>query len=328
MARQKLGLIIAAAAVTSLALTACTAQTTPAADDDGTSPTASLGAVALSFPAPSQVPIWSEVLELMPDLVGEAGYEFLSDDPNLDTQVQVSDWQAWIQRGDVKAIMGYPASADALVPVTAEAAAAGIPVLGYTLPWEGTEGVLISDGYADGFQVGADAGEWAAEQFGADTDIAVTVLGYWDNDFGRERSTGLEEGFSSVVPNAVINEVVATNLDEGYSGVQNALAAAPDTKVWLAFDAASGLGAYQALLDSGVAEDAADTLLGSLDVDTQVAQVLMDESTFWRVAYGATAADIAAVCAELLIAAAEGDPQDGELVQRRVTADNAVEFAG
>ncbi|GAA2240184.1 substrate-binding domain-containing protein [Herbiconiux moechotypicola] len=323
MARQRTVWAAAATAALALTLTAC-------ASGGSAEPTSteSRGAVALSFPAPSQVPIWSEVLELMPALVAEAGYEFVSDDPNLNSQVQVSDWQAWIQRGDVKAIMGYPAAADALVPVTAEANAAGIPVLGYTLPWEGTAGVLLSDGYADGYQVGVDAGEWVAETYGTDAAVPVTLLGYWDNDFGRERSTGLSEGLLSVVPNAVVNEVVAPTLDDGYSGVQNALAAAPDTKVWLAFDAASGLGAYQALLDSGVSETAEDTLLANLDVDTQVAQVLADPDTFWRVSYGATAADIAALSAELLIAAAEGEPQDGELVQRRVTADNAAEFAG
>ncbi len=56
-------------------------------------------------------------------------------DPQFKVEQQVQDWKAWIAQGEVKAIMGWPINADAMVPVTQQAADAAFP--SSAMPWRG-----------------------------------------------------------------------------------------------------------------------------------------------------------------------------------------------
>lgn len=314
---------VAAAAIIALSLTACS---TGAQESDADTPAVS-GAVALSFPAPSTVAVWNDALDLVRSQVEAAGYEFLTDDPAGNAQTQASDWGTWIQRSDVKAIMGYPAQSDTLLPVTAEATAAGIPVLGWAVPWEGTTASLLSDGEADGKMLGEAAGEWIIDEYGTDEPVPVTIIGYWDNDFGRLRSDGIAEGLEASGANVVLNKVSGLYLEDGNSAVQNALAAQPDTKVWLSFSSEPALGAYQALLDAGVAPDDDSVLFGSLDVSNQSLDILSAPNSIWRLSYATTTQSLADTAADMLISAARGEKVENVVVaSEQVTASNAEAF--
>ena len=243
--RRTLG-VVALTAAAALALSGCTSDN---GGKEGGSDT-SKGAVAMSF-AGLDIQIWNDMLPFMKDVVTESGYEFVTDDPKWDVNTQVSDWESWIVRGDIKAIMGYPAQSDAMVAVTQQANDAGIPVLGYGSTWEGVKAAVVLDHKADGLKAGQRAAEWIKEKYG-DEKVDVAFLGYPDTDLGRLRGEGMMEALKAADLNLNINEHKVLNLDDGYAAAQNQLNAFPKTKVWLAIANDPALGAYQALIDSGV----------------------------------------------------------------------------
>jgi ribose transport system substrate-binding protein len=306
----------------SLVLSACAgnADTTAAEGGDRN------GAVAMSF-AGLDIPIWVDQLEIMEPIINEAGYEFISHDPAWDIQTQVNDWENWIQRGDVKAIMGYPVQSDSMVAVTEKAQAAGIPVLGYAGTWEGTSYGVLLNNYEDGVRLGEEAGEWIKEQYGDDGTQPVALLGYWDTDLGRERSEGIVAGLENSGADVRINEISVINLDDGYAAAQSQLAAEPDTKIWLGMASEPLQGAYQYLTDQGVAADDPDVLLGALDATDEILDIVTIEDSIWRLSYILPARQLAEANAELLIAAAEGTAEEDIVIEStRVTPENAAEF--
>lgn len=284
----------------------------------------SKGAIAMSF-AGLDIPIWVDQLAIMEPIITEAGYEFLSDDPAWDIQTQVNDWENWIQRGDVKAIMGYPVQSDSMVAVTEKAQAAGIPVLGYASAWEGTSAGVLLNNYEDGVRLGEEAGAWIEEN--TEGTQPVALLGYWETDLGRERSEGIVAGLENSGADVSINEISVINLDDGYAAAQSQLAAQPDTKIWLGMASEPLQGAYQYLTDQGVAEDDPSMLLGALDATDEILDIVSIKDSIWRLSYILPAKVLAEANANLLIAAAEGEePEDVTIDSIQVTPDNYADF--
>lgn len=314
--------IAAGGLIATLVLTGCTSGAPDDATDDAA---ASKGSVAMSY-AGMDIQIWVDTLEFMKPIVEDAGYELLSDDPQWDIQSQVSNWQGWIQRGDVKAIMGYPVQSDSLVPVTGEAAAASIPVVGYASKWEGVDYALLLDSFEDGRTLGRQAGEWVIETFG-DGAVPVVIMANRSVDLPRERAEGIEAGLAETAPNAEIVDISATSRDEGYAAAQTQLIADPETKAWLAIGDDASLGAYRALVDSGVAVDDPDYLVSSLDATNESLDIIKIPESIWRLGYILPAKALAEANAQMLIDAAEGN-LDADVVLRSIVVDatNADEY--
>lgn len=305
-----------------LALTACAGNDAGAAGPAGESK----GALAMSF-AGLDIPIWVDQLDIMEPIINEAGYEFVSDDPAWDIQTQVNDWENWIQRGDVKAIMGYPVQSDSMVAVTEKAQAAGIPVLGYASAWEGTSHAVLLNNYDDGVRLGEEAGKWIIEQYGDAGTQPIALLGYWETDLGRERSEGIVAGLEQSGADVSINEISVISLDDGYAAAQSQLSADPDTKIWLGMASEPLQGAYQYLTDQGIAEDDPSFLLGALDATDEILDIVSIEDSIWRLSYILPAQQLAEANAELLIGAAEGTAtKDITIESTQVTAENAADF--
>ena len=100
MNRMTTRMLALGAAAVALGLSGCAAS---GAAGDSSGDAGSKGAVAMSF-AGLDIQIWVDQLEYMEPEIEAAGYELLSDDPQWNIQNQVSSWESWIQRGDVKAI--------------------------------------------------------------------------------------------------------------------------------------------------------------------------------------------------------------------------------
>lgn len=284
----------------------------------------SKGAVAMSF-AGLDIPIWVDQLAIMEPIINEAGYEFLSDDPAWDIQTQVNNWENWIQRGDVKAIQGYPVQSDSMVAVTEKAQAAGIPVLGYASAWEGTSAAVVLNNYEDGVRLGEEAGAWIEEN--TEGTQPVALLGYWETYLGRERSEGIVAGLENSGADVSINEISVINLDDGYAAAQSQLAAQPDTKIWLGMASEPLQGAYQYLTDQGVAEDDPSFLLGALDATDEILDIVAVQDSIWRLSYILPAQVLAEANASLLIAAADGDELEDIVIEStQVTPDNYADF--
>lgn len=284
------------------------------------------GALAMGF-AGSDIPIWNDQLAIMKSIIEEAGYEFLTSDPQWDVQAQVSDWDSWINRGDVKAIGGYPIQKDAMVPVTARATAEGIPVFGYITDWDGVSAVVVADSYTNSKTVATNAAAWIAEKYGADTTQTVAVLGDRTSDNGIASTTGLIDGITEALPNAKITELASFTRDDGYKAAQSQLVADPSTAIWLGFTSDVTAGAYQAVLDSGVAADDPDYLFGCLDATNETLDLIEASGSMWRSTVVVPAQGLAEANAKLLIDGAEGKAvKDITVDGVVVTADNADDY--
>ncbi|SBS73032.1 sugar ABC transporter substrate-binding protein [uncultured Microbacterium sp.] len=309
--------VIAAA----LGLTACST----AADATSDAAAEDKGAVAMGF-AGADITIWNDQLEIMRPIVEDAGYEFLTDDPQWDVNRQVSSWQAWINRGDVKAIAGYPVTPDAMVPVTQQAEAAGIPVFGYLVGWEGTSGTTVVDSYDGGFELAANA---AAElqEAGAPDDLTVVIVGSRDSDFSADAMDGLTEGFTSVLPDASIVEQTAITREDGYNITKAQMTADPESYVWLGASNDTILGVYQALIEEGVAEDDPNFYLASRDATNETLDLIKVEDSIYRTSLVVPAQALAEANAKLLIDGAEGKETSDIVVPGvLVTAEDADEY--
>lgn len=309
------GVVIAA-----LGLTACST-----AEADGADAPEDKGAVAMGF-AGADITIWNDQLEIMRPIVEDAGYEFLTDDPQWDVNRQVSSWQAWINRGDVKAIAGYPVTPDAMVPVTQQAEAAGIPVFGYLVGWEGTSGTTVVDSYDGGFELAANAAT-ELKAAGADDDLTVVIVGSRDSDFSADAMDGLTEGFTSVLPDASIVEQTAITREDGYNITKAQMTADPESHVWLGASNDTILGVYQALIEEGVAVDDPDFYLASRDATNETLDLIKIEDSIYRTSLVVPAQALAEANAKLLIDGAEGK-ETGDIVVPGVlvTAADADEY--
>ncbi|MFI8632981.1 sugar ABC transporter substrate-binding protein [Microbacterium sp. NPDC077663] len=315
-------ILAAGVVIAALGLTACS---TTADADTGSGAAESKGAVAMGF-AGADITIWNDQLEIMRPIVEEAGYEFLTDDPQWDVNRQVSSWQAWINRGDVKAIAGYPVTPDAMVPVTQQAAAAGIPVFGYLVGWEGTAGTTVVDSYDGGYQLAANAAT-ELKGVGAEDDLTVVLVGSRDSDFSAEAMDGLAEGFTSVLPDASIVEQTAITREEGYNITKAQMTADPESHVWLGASNDTILGVYQALIEDGVAPDDPDFYLASRDATNETLDLIKIDGSIYRTSLVVPAQDLAEANAQLLIDGAEGkDTSDIVVPGVLVTAEDADDY--
>lgn len=314
---RALGAVALASAV-ALTLSACDSNGTASGDD-------SQGAVAMSF-AGLDIQIWNDMLPFMEEIVTDAGYEFVTDDPKWNAQTQVQDWESWIVRGDIKAIMGYPVQSDAMVAVTTQANDAGIPVLGYGSSWEGVVAAVGLDHRADGVVAGERAAEWIRDTYG-DEQVDVAFLGWPDTDLGRLRGEGIMEALDSSGLNLNITEHKTLSLDDGYAAAQTQLQSMPNTKVYLAISNDPALGAYQALTDSGISPTDDSMLMLNLDATDAELEIIAEEGSFWRYTFMVPARQLAEANANMLVAAANGeDVEDVTVEINEVTSANAEDF--
>ncbi|WP_404320739.1 sugar ABC transporter substrate-binding protein [Arthrobacter luteolus] len=314
--------VVAMGASAALLLSGCSGDATASSDASGEAK----GSIAMGF-AGMDITIWNDQLRFMEPIIEDAGYEFLTSDPQWDVQKQVSDWEAWIQRGDVKAMMGFPVQSDAMVPVTAKANQAGIPVLGYATRWDGTVAGTIIDSYEDGYLVGAAAAEWINMEKSGEAEVPVAVVADKTSDLGKGRTEGIIAAIEEIAPNAKVYELPGISREEGNSVAKSHLIAVPDTKVWVGTSNDNTAGAYQALLDSGVAKDAAGYYVGATDATNETLDIIKLPNSLWRGGFILPAEELAKSNADLLLRAAAGeDVTDNIITSTRVTAENADEF--
>jgi ribose transport system substrate-binding protein len=283
------------------------------------------GAVAMSFGS-LEPALWNDILVYMKTELEEQDYELLVDDPQFKVEKQVSDWEAWLAQGDVKSIMGYPVQADALVPVTAQANGAGVPVLGYTQNWEGTAAALVTNPLEDGEMLGTNAGEWIVENYG-DKPVDVAILSDYKAELTKERSEGMIAAVEETAPNAVIHDLPSFSRSEGFDAAESLLTSNPDTKVWIAFGSENVLGAYRAVINSGVSKTDPDYFFGALDSTNEILDIMAIPDSIWRVGYVFPSKELAEINTRLLVGAAEGEEVKDELiVPKLVTKDNIDSF--
>lgn len=281
-------------------------------------------AVAMSFGG-STIELWNDIIVQMEPALAAEGYRLITHDPQFRVEQQVQDWRAWISQGNVKAIMGWPINADALVPVTRQAQEAGIPVIGYAVSWEGVSAAMLTTPEQDGRDIAKYAVEWVKEKHG-DEPVKVGLLSDEQNDLTRYRVEGIEKEISENLPNAQIFKLASVSREEGYNAARQQLTAHPDTTVWLSFSNENLKGAYKALLDNGVALDDPNIFMAAMDVINEDLDMIKIPGSIYRMAFAFRSETLAKVNTALLLAGARGEPMEDQFVRPELvtpeTADN------
>lgn len=281
-------------------------------------------AVAMSFGG-STIELWNDIIVQMEPALAAEGYRLITHDPQFRVEQQVQDWRAWISQGNVKAIMGWPINADALVPVTRQAQEAGIPVIGYAVSWEGVSAAMLTTPEQDGRDIAKYAVEWVKEKYG-DEPVKVGLLSDEQNDLTRYRVEGIENEISENLPNAQIFKLASVSREEGYNAARQQLTAHPDTTVWLSFSNENLKGAYKAMLDNGVALDDPNIFMAAMDVINEDLDMIKIPGSIYRMAFAFRSETLAKVNTALLLAGARGEPMEDQFVRPELvtpeTADN------
>jgi ABC-type sugar transport system substrate-binding protein len=279
------------------------------------------GAVAMSFPA-GNVPIWNDTMDEMRKIVEAEGFTFLTDNPDWDIQTQVNDWQSWISGGEVKAIMGMPVQADSMVPVTAEAAAKGIPVLGYASPWEGTADYIELDLKGAGLQVGEAAAAWIAKTYPGEK-VGVGVMADTTADLGRLQAEGIKEGLAGA--NVDVYDFEVNSQDSAYNAAQTGLIAHPEIRVWLSISGAMAMGAREATIDAGYDEKLFYD--GATDATDEGYKLIKQGDTMLIETFAFTPDTLGEAMAGMLLQAAKGETVEHKTVGvTHVDASNADKY--
>jgi ribose transport system substrate-binding protein len=282
-------------------------------------------AVAMSFGG-STIALWNDEIALMRPMIEREGLKFLTDDPQFKVERQVQDWKAWISQGNVKAIMGWPINADAMVPVTKQAADAHIPVIGYAVSWKGVAAALLTKPEEDGRHLATYAIEWIKKTYGSEP-VEVAVMSDEQNDLTRLRVKGIYEAVKEGVPSAKVYKVAALSREDGYNAAKQQLTAHPKTTVWLSFSNDNMKGVYKALLDSQVKKDDPKYFLAGMDVTNEDLDLIQLPNSIYRMAFAFRSEILAKVNSEFLIAAAKGQPLKDVFVEPQlVTPETAKNF--
>lgn len=283
------------------------------------------GSVAMSFGG-STIELWNDIIVQMKPALEAEGYTLVTHDPQFRVEQQAQDWRTWIAQGDIKAIMGWPINADALIPVTRQAQEAGIPVIGYAAKWDGVSAALLTTPEQDGRDIAKYAVEWVKQKHGADAAVKVGILSDEQNDLTRLRVEGLEKEVSESLPNAQIFKLASISREEGYNAARQQLTAHPDTTVWLSYSNENLKGAYKALLDSGVAGDDPNVFMAAMDVINEDLDMIKLPGSIYRMAFAFRSETLAKVNTAFLIAGARGEKLEDVYVRPELvtpeTADN------
>jgi ribose transport system substrate-binding protein len=281
--------------------------------------------VAMSFGG-LDITVWVYMLEVMEPIMKEEGCEFLTHDPAWDLQKQITDWQAWGNRGDLDAVMSWPVQKDAVIPVTAELKEKGAQVIGYAMEWEGVTCSQTFAGYESGVKLVEEALPWMKEKYG-DKPFKAGVLAYRESDLNRDRTDAIIAIMAKEMPNAEVFEVVGLSREEGYNGTKAQLVAHPDTQVWFSVSNDQMHGAYQAILDNGVAVDDPDWQLNVIDAVDETLDMISVPDSIVRTGITYDMALIGKNNAKLLIEVARTGTCESIVTEtERVTPDNIKKF--
>ena len=281
--------------------------------------------VAMSFGG-LDITVWVDMLDVMEQVMADEGCEFLTHDPQWDLQKQITDWEAWANRGDLDAIMSWPVQKDAVIPVTEKVKEQGVQVIGYAMEWDGVTCSQTFGGYRSGEQLVEEALPWLQEKYG-DEPFKAAVLAYRESDLNRERTEAILATMAELMPNAEMFEVPALSREEGYNGAKAQLTAHPDTQVWFAVSNDMMHGAYQAILDSGVAPDDPDWQLNVIDVSDETVDMIAVPNSIIRTATSYDIPQIGRNNAKLLIDVARtGTCENIVMEATRITPENINSF--
>lgn len=312
---------VATALIGGLVLAGCSTTT---ADDAGSAPSSAppergeVDKILFDYPF-TALPVYGAIVGIVEKRAAEAGVEVVFTNDEMDLQKQVSQLTTNLT-SDVDAVVSFPVDPASLESIAAQYRAAGKYWVTYGGDMDNQDATLQFSFYQSGYDLGKDAAEWALENVGADA--KVIVLSETERQIGAERSKGLLAGLTENGPDLeIVAQQQAVTPDDGLSATTTLLAQHPDVNVVVSAVGDAAQGAYQALVESGRAEDDPQTYVGGLDPNVYLLQKMRDGG-FFRAATYFSLEELVSQVIDIPVALGEGDTDASvDLPVELVTAD-------
>lgn len=185
------------------------------------------------------------------DAAALAGVEVETFDPDLSMEKQVAAMEDFIQK-KVDAIILIPIDVKGLIPVTAEAIAAGIPIVTVDMPVV-TPGVITFVGTPNkqvGYDLGLVARDYIEKQLGGKAKIAI--VRWLESQIQIERTEGFIEALADLPNVKFVGEYQGYDRDLSFNAVSDLSMAHPDLDMIYAPAENSVVGAHAALETFGL----------------------------------------------------------------------------
>lgn len=239
--KKKLNLLIAAALLLSLLVSACGTGEVAEEEDQ-----IKIGFAVIDI----SMGYWNEQIEGAQAKADELGIELIVQNSDTDPAREISAMENWIAQG-VDAIIVSAVDAKALETYVEQAHEKGIYVIGAIHDLEGADAFVDQDEYKLGYMTGELAGKWIAENLEPDAEFAV--LGFDGLEHVIIRGDGMEDGVLANAPDAVqvARQDCNGSTDLGMQVAESLLQAHPDLRVFVAVNDACALGIYEAIRATG-----------------------------------------------------------------------------
>jgi ABC-type sugar transport system substrate-binding protein len=208
----------------------------------------------------------------------------VTDGGDFEPEKQVSAVENYIAQG-VDGILVQCISIDTMKDTIKHAMDAGIP-LGY-YPHSNDVASTTYFNYVEydwGSQLGVEASKWVKQKLGGKAKIINVETSVQQTAI--ERARGWRDVVNKECGAGNIKWVMieATNTEKGMAAVESALQANPDTNMVLAYDDDLGVGAYEAIMQSGL--DTTKMFLGSCDGTSAALDLVEKPNSVYRCSIG------------------------------------------
>lgn len=251
----------------------------------------------------------------------------ITDGGNMEPEKQVVGVENYITQ-NVDGILAQCISVDTMKDTLQRAMAQGIPVGIY--PWDKSVGATTYFGYNEhtwGYSLGETASEWIKTKL--DGKATILNLSTSLEPSAVERRQGWVDALKELVGDENIKwiEVEATSSEDAQSVVESALQANPDIKLVLVFNDEMGVGAYNAVVQSGM--DTTDMFVGSCD-GTDTVLDFVEQDTVYRCTVGNDryVTEIGFYWVQEMVKIVLGMPYDNPfpITTMSITIDNVAEY--
>jgi ribose transport system substrate-binding protein len=311
-------LAVATAGIALFGLSACSAITGQSASTSA--PSGEVRSILFDHPY-SSLPVWGVVVGYAQERADQLGVtlEVTKDDANLTTQV--SNLEAYLAKG-VDAVVSLPMDNAGVQSIADRFRTNDTTWVTYGSELEKQDGSLQFSFQESGRLLGEGAGNWALKNLGGKG--KALILEEKMTQIGSERTAGILAGLEATAPGVeIVAQQQAFTPDEALSVTTSVLAQHPDVNMVIAVTSDGAQGAYQALLQSGRAEDDARTWVGGVDTNTFLLRQIA-AGTFARGIVTYDPRDLGYAVIDLPIAIANGTAEDPthDVPVELVTADD------
>lgn len=250
----------------------------------------------------------------------ELGIELIIDDPKSDAAAQVTALDNFITM-EVDAIIVCPLDTAACESVVKEAKEKGIAVISQSSCTETHDVWVSADEYNMGYVCGGGSADWIVENYGADAEFTVAVLGWDQISTQIARGDGMEDAIREKCPNVNIVRQDANTTAQGQSVADSLLQAYPDLQAVVCINDATGIGVYSAVQAAG--KDTDDFYIGSIDA-TDEAKAQIEKGGAYRATVDLIPYENGGIDVELAVQLINGETLDDTYVipAKLVTAED------